>query len=143
MNTANKDINDFIKKAQKKSSSLVHITDKSKLSTQERFKLSLCKLFVHFMNEKKLTATELSKMTKIPNSRISEISNYKIKLVTIDQLLKYLTILGEHSPKIREHLSLLEQALELPVLKVSTAKKFAKSLKSINSEASSISLKCG
>lgn len=143
MNTTNSEITEFINKTKKCNDKLTHITDKKTLSTQDRFKLSLCKVFVRFMNEKRITATELNNLTKIPNSRISEISNYKIKLVTVDQLLKYLSTLGKHSPKVREHLCLLEQALELPMLKVSTAKKLARELKSINSQTISITLQCG
>ena len=141
MSMTNDEVLKLIDEAKKNKSKLAHITDKKELSTHDKFKISLCKLFVQFMNEKKMTGTELSKLTKIPNSRISEITHYKIKLVTVDQLLKYLSILADHSPKIREHLHVLEQALDIPLLKVSTAKKLTKELKTIEPGISDIRFK--
>lgn len=141
MSMTNDEVLKLIDKAKKDKSKLAHVTDKKDLSTQDRFKISLCKLFVQFMNDKRMTGTELNRLTKIPNSRISEIIHYKIKLVTVDQLLKYLSVLADHSPRIREHLHLLEQALELPVLKVSAAKKLAKGLKEVKPTISDISFK--
>ena len=132
MNMTNNDVLELVKKAKKESSKLAHITDKRSLTAQDKFKISLCKLFVQFMNEKKLRAKEMSELTSIPTSRLSEITRYKIKLVTVDKILSYLEILAEHSPKIREHLVMLEQAMELPVMNVKATKLMTKTLKHIS-----------
>ncbi|POB13634.1 XRE family transcriptional regulator [Halobacteriovorax sp. DA5] len=109
-----------------KRSELTHITGKSSLSIEERVKVSLCKHFVRFANEKKMKPKDLSDLTGISASLISEITNYKIKKFSIDILLKSLTILGAHSPRIWEYLVFIEKAVEVPALKATEARKLIK-----------------
>ena len=78
-----------------------------------------------------MKAKELSALTNIPTSRISEITNYKIKKYSVDQLIKYLNILAEHAPRIREYLLFLEQATELPALKVTETRKLTRGLREV------------
>jgi len=132
MDYTNDELLKRIEKAAKNKSKLTHITDKSTLSTEDKMKLSLCKHFVQYANEKRMKATDLSKLTKIPTSRISEITNYKIKKYSVDQLIKYLNVLAEHAPRIREYLLFIEQAIEVPTLKVTETRKLTKGLREVS-----------
>ena len=133
MGLTNQEVLDLIKKADKEGGKLTHITSKKKLSAQERFKISLCRLFVKFQNDKKISLKEMSKLTGIPSPRLCEITRYKINLVTVDKLLQQLEKLGECEPRIREHLIMLEQAMDLPMMNVKETKKLTKSLKQVAS----------
>lgn len=130
MSYTNADILERISNAKKNKSKLTHITNKATLSVEDKVKMGLCKHFVQFSLEKKMLSKDLSDLTGIPTSRISEISNYKINKFTVDQLLKYLTILGKHSAKIRQYLTLLEQIVEVPALKVNETKRLSREIKS-------------
>lgn len=130
MNYTNDDILKRIENAKKNKKKLTHVTDKSSLSVEDKVKMSLCKHFVQFANDKKMKSKDLSDLTGIPASRISEITNYKIKKFSVDQLLKNLTILGDHSPRIREYLVFIEKAIEVPALKVTETRKLTKGIKS-------------
>ena len=129
MNYKNEDVLERINNAKKNQKKLTHVTDKSSLSVEDKVKMGLCKHFVQFANEKKLKSKELSVLTGIPTSRISEITNYKIKKFSVDQLLKNLTILGDHSPRIREYLVFIEKAIEVPALKVAETRKLTKGIR--------------
>jgi predicted XRE-type DNA-binding protein len=131
MNYTNEELLKRINKAEKNIKKLSHITDKTSLSTEDKMKLSLCKHFVQYANEKSMKAIDLHKLTKIPTSRISEITNYKIKKYSVDQLIKYLNVLAEHAPRIREYLLFIEQAVEVPTLKVTETRKLTKGLREV------------
>ncbi|EQC45083.1 DNA-binding helix-turn-helix domain protein [Bacteriovorax sp. BSW11_IV] len=130
MSYSNEDILKRISNAKKNKSKLTHVTNKASLSVEDKVKMGLCKHFVQFSLEKKMLAKNLSDLTGIPTSRISEITNYKINKFTVDQLLKYLTVLGKHSAKIRQYLTLIEQIVEVPTLKVNETKKLSREIKS-------------
>jgi predicted XRE-type DNA-binding protein len=134
---SNKEIMDVIKDAQLKAKKrqLVTITDKLQLTTEDRFKLSLCKFFIQYLNENKMKPIELHIQTGIEKSRISEIIHYKIKKFTIDKLLVWLSILSEHSPKIREHLLFLEEAMNVPMMSVKDTKELTKNIRKISISA--------
>lgn len=136
MNYSNAELIKTIEKAKKNQKNLTHITDKSKLSTEDKMKLSLCRHFIQFANNKRLTLKKISDMTKIPLPRLSEITNYKITKYTVDQLIKNLTILAEHDRQIQEYLVFLESAAELPTLKVADTRKLTRDVR----EASRMSL---
>ncbi len=128
MKHSNKEIIDIVEKAKKDRNRLTHITDKSKLSTQDIVKLGLCRHFVRFVVSRRYKLTDVSKMTRIPVTRLSEITNYKISKFTVDQLLKNLSVLAEHDPQIREYLVFFEKAAEMPALSVSKTKKLSKNI---------------
>jgi len=123
-------------KLKAKKRQLTTISDKSQLSTEDKFKISLCKFFVQYLNEHKMKPIDLHKQTGIEQSRISEILHYKITKFTIDKLLVWLNVLAHHSPKIREHLHFLEEAMSLPILPVKQAKKLTSDIKKVASEKS-------
>lgn len=136
MSYTNDEILKRIESAKKNKSKLTHITDKSELSIEEKMKLALCKHFVQYINEKRIKAVDLSKQLKIPTSRISEIVNYKIKSYSVENLLHYLQLLAQHSPRVREYLNFLEQAAELPHLTATKTKELSRNVKTfINEEA--------
>jgi predicted XRE-type DNA-binding protein len=122
-------------KAKAKKRLLTTISDKSNLTTEEKFKISLCKFFVQHLNEHKMKPIDLHRQTGIEQSRISEILHYKITKFTIDKLLGWLNILADHSPKIREHLLFLEVAMSMPVLSVKKAKQLTGDIKKISASA--------
>lgn len=131
MKYTNSEIVKRIEKAQKNQKYLTHITDKLHLSTEDKMKLSLCKHFIQFANNNRLKLKEIAKMTEIPITRLSEITNYKISKFTVDQLIKNLSILAKNDPPLREYLVFLEQAVEMPTLKVMETKKLTKNLKKV------------
>ncbi len=118
-----------IEKSKRQKKELTHITDKSKLSTEDKMKLSLCKHFVRFANSKKLKLKDVAKMIDIPIQRLSEITNYKINKYTVDQLIKNLSLLAKHDAQIREYLVFLEQAAELPALTVTETKRLTRDIR--------------
>lgn len=136
---SNKEMMDIIKEAQRKAKKreLVTITDKSHLSTEDKFKISLCKYFVQYLNENNLKPIDLHKQTGLEQSRISEILHYKITKFTIDKLFSWLKLLSEHSPKIREHLILLEAMINVPIMSVRETKELTKNIKKISGRSES------
>ena len=140
MDYANEEILKRIRKAKDNKSKLTHITDMSTLSTEDKIKISFCKHFVQYSNEKRVRLKDVSTLTKIPTSRLSEITNYKIKKFTVDQLIKYLIILAEHAPRVREYLNFIEQAVEVPALKVSETRKLTRGLKEVVEQGSKSAL---
>jgi predicted XRE-type DNA-binding protein len=136
MNYTNEEILKRIEKAKKNKAKLTHITDKSDLSIDDRLKISLCRHFVQYINEKKIKSVDLAKLLNIPASRISEIVNYKIKAHSIEHLLNYLQLLSKYSPKIREYLNLLGIAVQAPSMSASKTKEISKSIKNLYSEES-------
>ncbi len=129
MKYSNKEIIKRVERAKKNKGLLTHITDKSKLSTEDKVKLSLCKHFVRFANSKRMMLKQMAEMMKIPIPRLSEITNYKVNKFTVDQLIKNLTLLSEHDAQIREYLVFLEQAAELPALKVTETKRLTRDIR--------------
>lgn len=129
MNYSNKEIIKRVEKARRHRKQLTHITNKSKLSTEDKMKLSLCKHFVQFANSKKLKLKEVAEMIDVPIQRLSEITNYKINKYTVDQLIKNLSLLGEHDAQIREYLVFLEHAAGLPTLSVMETKRLTRDIR--------------
>lgn len=134
MNYTNEEILNRIESAKKNRAKLTHITDKSELTIDDRLKISLCRHFVQYINEKKIKSVELSKLLNIPPSRVSEIVNYKINAHSIEHLLGYLQLLSKHSPKIREYLNLIGVAVEAPSMSASRTKEISRSIKHLFSE---------
>lgn len=131
---SNEEMIDIIKEAKQKAKKrqLTTISEKDHLTTEEKFKISLCKFFVQYINEHKMKPIDLHKQTGIEQSRISEILHYKISKFTIDKLLVWLNVLAKYSPKIKEHLHFLEEAMNLPILTVKQTKKLTKNIKQIS-----------
>lgn len=129
MKISNSEILKLEKLAKKNKKNLTHITDKSKLSTEDKFKLGLCKHFVQFAVTKRLKAAEVANLISIPATRMSEITNYKIDKFTVDKLLNHLSSLAEHDLQIKEYLSCLILAVEMPVPKVSASRKLVRDIK--------------
>ncbi len=129
MDYTNKDLIKRIEKNEKNKKNLTHISDKKELSSEDKIKISLCKHFVQFAISQKMKMKEVSELVGIPTSRLSEIVNYKISKFTIDQLIKSLVVLSKHDSKIKGYLAVIEQAVELPTLKVAESKKITKRLK--------------
>lgn len=130
-----------IEKAEKDKKVLTKITDKTKLSTHDKVKLSLCRHFVQYAVENKLKLKQLAKLCNIEPTRISEIVNYKISKFTVDQLLKDLTSLAKNDDKIKEYLKLFEQVAEVPTLKVDDTKKISERMhKAVRTFSKEISL---
>ena len=131
--TSTKQLDKYIKEAEKLAikGKLPKITDKSKLSTEDFFKISLCKLFVQYMNQNKMKPTDLYNLTGIEKTRISEIINYKVSKFKIDQLIKNLGLLAKFSPEIKEHLLYLECMISKPLMKASETKKLTNSIASL------------
>ena len=127
----NQDVIKLIKEANKKADQgkLTKVSIKENLSTAEKFKISLCKIFCQYLNEKRMTSTELGQLTGIEVTRLSEITNYKINLFTVDKLLSYLQILSMHSAQVREHLNLLQESMDAPLMKVDKTKKITKKVR--------------
>ncbi len=119
-------IDEAKRKAKKKE--LTKISDKSALSTEDKFKISLCAHFVQYVNENKIKPIDLHKKTGIEKSRISEVLHYKIEKFTIDKLLGYLVVLADHSQKVRIHLRLLEETMGMPLLPQAEAKKLTRTV---------------
>jgi predicted XRE-type DNA-binding protein len=129
MKYSNEQLLKIEERAKKNSKKLARITDKSKLSAEDKVKLGLCKHFVQFAVIKRLKMKDLAKMISIPVTRLSEIINYKVDKFSVDYLLQRLSSLGEHDAEIREYLNFFGQAAELPALSVSRTKKLTKNLK--------------
>jgi predicted XRE-type DNA-binding protein len=129
MTYTNNEIIKRIEKAKRDRKFLTHITNKSKLSTEDKMKMGLCKHFVRFLVVKHLKLKELAELIDIPVPRLSEITNYKINKFTVDQLLKNLSALAGHDPHVREYLVFLNQAVELPILSIAKTKKLTRDLK--------------
>lgn len=130
----NDEMLDILKEAKQKAKKrqLTTISDKSQLTTEDRFKISLCKFFVQYLNEHKMKPIDLHKQTGIEQSRISEILHYKITKFTIDKLLVWLNVLAEYSPKIKEHLHFLEEAMSMPIMTVKKTKQLTRDIKKIS-----------
>jgi predicted XRE-type DNA-binding protein len=130
----NDEMLDILKEAKLKAKKrqLTTISDKSELTTEDRFKISLCKFFVQYLNEHKMKPIDLHKQTGIEQSRISEILHYKITKFTIDKLLVWLNVLAENSPKIKEHLHFLEEAMNMPIMTVKKTKQLTRDIKKIS-----------
>jgi predicted XRE-type DNA-binding protein len=118
-----------IEKATKEKSKLIHISSKKELSTEDKFKIGLCRHFVQFAVAKKMKLKDLSTLTNIPVTRLSEITNYKIKKFTVDKLLKNLALLAAHDSAVEAYLSFIEQAIELPLLKTYQTNKLTKNIR--------------
>ncbi len=129
MSFTNKELLKVINKAQKNYKLLTHVTDKKTLSTEDRLKIGLCKHFVQFAYSKRILIKDISEMTGIPKTRLSEITNYKIKKFTVDKLIQNLSLLTPHDPSIKAYLELLGDTAELPKMKVKETKKLSQNLK--------------
>jgi len=132
----NLELSKRIEKATKEKNMLTHISSKKKLSTEDKFKIGLCRHFIQFVVAKKIKLKDLSELTEIPVTRLSEITNYKIRKFTVDQLLKNLTLLAAHDSAVRAYLSFLEEAIGLPLLKTNETNKLAKKIRDVSSSKS-------
>jgi predicted XRE-type DNA-binding protein len=132
----NEEVSKRITKATKEKEKLTHITSKKELSTEDKFKIGLCRHFVQFANAKKMKLKDLSQLIEIPVTRLSEITNYKIKKFTVDQLLKNLSLIAAHDIAVRAYLSFLEEAIELPLLKAKETKKLTKKIRAVSQSQS-------
>lgn len=132
--TSQKKLDQYVSDAKKRlqKGDVPSITDKKNLSTEDKIKMSLCRLFVQYLNRNNMRPSEFSKLTKIEKTRVSEIINYKVKKFKIDQLLKNLEILSNFSPEVKQHLVYIEQAMDLPVIKVVKSKQLTNSIKKIS-----------
>ena len=128
MSKSNKKILQRIEDAVSAGDNLQLITINKDFTLEQRLKRSLCKHFILYAFEKKMMLKDLSKMTGIPTTRLSEITNYKIEKFTVDQLIKNLSILAEHEPRIHEYLLFLEEAAKLPTMKVSETRRLKKTI---------------
>ncbi len=129
MKHSNEAVIKMVEQATRRKKKLTHITEKSKLSTQDLVKLGLCRHFVQFTVSKGLKLKQVAKMISMPIPRVSEIINYKISKFTVDQLLKNLSALGEHDREIKEFLVFFSQAAELPTLAVGKTRQLTRDLK--------------
>ena len=59
----------------------------------DRFKYDLCRQFVIYLMERKLTQRELAKRLNTTEARVSEIVHYHLDKVTTDRLIGYLGII--------------------------------------------------
>jgi predicted XRE-type DNA-binding protein len=125
---SNKEMVRIEKRLKKDSKNLTHITDKSELSVEDRMKLNLCKQFVRYGNSKKMPLKDLAKLVGVPVQRMSEITNYKIKIFKIDKLIEYLTYLSKHDSKIKEFLNLLEQTTDIRAPSALSVRKIAREI---------------
>ncbi|MBC7458164.1 MAG: hypothetical protein H7235_07800 [Bdellovibrionaceae bacterium] len=128
MKYSNKQILKIEETAKKNKKDLTHITDKSKLSTEDIFKIGLCKHFVQHAVTKKLKLKDLADLVGVPVTRMSEITNYKIEKFSVDQLLKNLSALAKHDTQVKENLIFLGKAVGMPILPVTITKKLTKDL---------------
>lgn len=135
MEYSNAELIKRIEKNKKKQKDLAHITDKKALTSEDKIKISLCKHFVQFAIAKRMKMKEVSELIDIPASRLSEFVNYKLTKFTIDQLIKSLVLLSKHDAKIRAYLDMIEQAVEVPTLKVNDSKKITKKLKEASTQS--------
>lgn len=129
MKYSNEQLLKIEEKAKKNRKKLTHITDKSKLSTEDKVKLGLCRHFIQFAVTKKLKMKNVAQMIGIPVPRLSEIINYKINKFSVDFLLQHLSSLAKHDAQIREYLNFFGQAAELPAMSVSRTKQLTRDLK--------------
>lgn len=136
MSISNKEVIELVEDARKNLRDLTHITNKIHLSHEERLKISLCKYFVKYLNDKGITLTELSRDLDLPKSRVSEIVNYKIKTFTLDKLIQNLGRLAEFSPKTREYLHFIEEAFELPAMSVSDTRQLTRQIRDVGRHGS-------
>ena len=67
MKYTNNEIFKRVEKAKKPKKQLTHITDKSRLSTEEKMKMSLCKHFVQFANSKQLKLKDVAEIRSFLN----------------------------------------------------------------------------
>lgn len=131
MSLTNQEVLDLVKNAKRNIKDLTHISNKADLTFEDKVKISLCKHFVKYMNEKRISLTALSSELKLPKSRVSEIVNYKIKKFTLQKLMLNMFKLAELSPKTREFLAFIEGAFEVPQMNVNDTKKLTKQMKDI------------
>lgn len=131
MGFSNEEIIEITKKAKESKNKLTHITNKSGLSFEDKSKISLCKHFVMFKNENRLSTKDFAKKLEIEESRMSEILNYKIKKMSIQMLFHHLNTLANISPRFKEYLNTIESVFDLPVAATSAkaTKEFNKTFK--------------
>src|SRR5690606_8436272 len=55
----------------------------------EKLKYELCRKFVIYLHEKKITQAELAKELKMDRARLNEIVKYKIENFTLDKLIEF------------------------------------------------------
>jgi len=55
----------------------------------EKLKYELCRKFVIYLREKKITQAELAKELKMDRARLNEIVKYKIENFTLDKLIEF------------------------------------------------------
>lgn len=126
MKYTNKQIAKIEESAKKKSKDLVHITDKKKFSVEDKIKFGLCQHFVQFLVTHEMPQNKLATMIGIPNTRMSEIANYKFQNFTVDKLLNYLGKLAEHDSATRAYLRVFSKIAEMRIPTVKQSDKIYK-----------------
>ena len=136
MSITNNEVLKIVKDAKKNYKHLTHISSKVELTSEDKLKISLCKHFVRYMNEKETSLTQLSQELGLTKSRVSDIINYKIRNYTLDKLIHNLGRLAEVSPKTREYLNFIEEAFEVPAMNVSETRQLTKQIRDIGKKGS-------
>lgn len=131
MTIDNNEMLDMLKELKRNKPILSHITNKEDLTFEDKMKLSLCRHFVRYMNERRITLTELSKELNLPKSRVSEIINYKLTKYSLEKLISNIQKLAVISPKTREYINFVCEAFEVPAMNVRDTKKLTKQIKDI------------
>ena len=58
-------------------------------SPKERFKHDLCQKLVIYMNREGITQRELARILGTDEARVSEVTHYRVKRVSVDKLMDY------------------------------------------------------
>lgn len=119
-------------KANLKKGAVPTISNKTQLTTEDRLKISLCKIFVRFIVDEGLKLNELSDMTGIEYTRLSEVVNYKVTKFKIGKLIEYLDALSKHNSEVKQHIKFLEEVFETPIQKVTQSKKIVNSIRKLS-----------
>lgn len=64
----------------------------------DRAKYELCRSFVDYLLDHRMTQKELAARIRVSEARVSEIVHYKIHRLTLDRLVRYM---GRVNPKFR------------------------------------------
>lgn len=128
MKYTNKQILEIEESAKKRSKDLVHITDKSDFSIEDKIKFGLCKHFVQYLVTNDTNLKKMAAMMDVPVPRLSEITNYKFQKYTVDKLINYLEKLAQHDNETKEYLRFFSKVAEMRVPSLSQSKKLNKAI---------------
>ena len=87
--------NEQIKKMLKKLENVepTYVIDRENSSAVDKIKYDLCREFVIFIQENKISQVELATKLGIDKARVNKIIRYRIEVFTIDKLLSLLSII--------------------------------------------------